>query len=356
MQKFAKILFIVTIILMLLWLLPWAYRFVTAKSYKTPFTLYSSIVNDFAILDNSQNGISYADLSGNQYTEKQFDSILPLFYFRQLVAEERLPDTLHGVAISPRVIQAENFIFRSSPLEINKINVPLYPLLESMSGRVDLTMPDDVFRMDQRMEFIDIPGNNVKEEKSRLFTDMLLKKGFVFPAQVIAGNPTARKEYDEGYLMTDHENKLFHVKQVKERPYVRLIETPSDLRIKHIYVTEFKNRKFLAFLVDEQFRFWVLKAKSYEFCQVEIPAFDPTEMSMSIIANMFDWTIIIKEGEKEKLYAINADDFGLIKSMEYPGAPLTMAQTIGRYIFPVRLEFSSNLNNQLFPRIKVINY
>jgi len=355
MQKVAKILFITTIVLMLLWLLPWSYRFVTAKSYKTPFTLYSGIVNDFAILDSEGKTTLYTDLSGNQYTEKQFNSILPLFYFRQLVADEHLPDTLNGVAISPRLIQNENFIFRSSPLDVNKATVPLYPLLESMSGRVDLAMPDDVFRMDERMEFIDISSNTIKEKKSRLFTDMLTKKGFAFPTQIISGNSSARKEYDEGYLMTDRNGKLFHVKQVKERPYVRLIETPAELKIKHIYVTEFKNQKFLAFIVDEQFRFWVLKTKSYEFCQVEIPAFDPTKMSISIIANMFDWTITVKEDKQEKLYAIHAGDFSLIKSMEYPEPSLTKAQTIGQYIFPIRLEFSSNLNSQIFPRIKFIN-
>ena len=356
MQRFGKIFFITTIVLLVLWLLPWNYRFITTKGDKSPFILYSNIINDFAILDNSQKELTYSDLSGNKYTEKQFNGILPLFYYRQLMSEERLPDTLFGTLISPRIIQNENFVFRSNPSQVNAIAGPLYPLLESMSGRVDLEMPDDVFRMGKRMEFIDIENNQVKEEKSVLFTEMLLKKGFVFPAKIIAGNPTARKEYDEGYLIIDNENKLFHVKQVKERPYVRLIETIPDLTIKQIYVTEFKNHKSLAFLVDEQFRFWVLKSKSYEFCQVDIPDFNPEEMSMSIIANMFDWTVTVKDHSKEILYALNADDFSLIKSMEWPKTEPSTAQKIGKYLFPVRLEFSSHLNNRIFPRIKIINH
>ena len=355
MQQLAKIFLIITIALLLLWLLPWSYRFMTAKSDRTPFTLYSGIVNDFAMLKTDQKETTYTDLSGNKYTEKQFDSILPLFYYRQLMAEERLPDTLRGIPVSPRAIQAENFIFRTTPSAVNAIKIPLYPLLESMSGRVDLEMPDDVFRMSERMEFIDIETNSVKEQKSQQFTDMLLKKGFVFPARLVAGNPTARKEYDEGYLMVDAASKLFHVKQIKGRPYVRFIEAPAEIKIEHIFVTEFKNHKSLAFLVDTHQRFWVLATKSYEFHQVEIPSFDPVKMSMSIIANMFDWTITVINGREEKIYAIDANNYELLKSMEYPAAELTAAQKAGKYIFPVRLEFSSYLDSKIYPRIKSNN-
>lgn len=353
MQRFGKIVFSISIILMLLWLLPWSFRFMTTTKSVPQFTLYSSIVNDFAIIDNSGKERAFLDHSGNRYTEKQFDSILPLFYYRQLMAEERLPDSLHGVAISPKLIQNESFMFRSSPAQVNAITIPLYPLLESMSGRVDLEMPDDVFRMDKRMEFIKMESNRVDEEKSRLFTEMLIRKEFVFPAKIIAGNPTSRKEYDEGYLITDHENRLFHVKQIKGRPYVRFIETPSDIEIRHIFLTEFKNKKSLAFITDSQYRFWVLETKSYRFRQVEIPAFDPETMSISIFANIFDWTISIRDGKRETLYAINADDFSLIKEISYPPAELTAMQKAGRYIFPLRLEFSSPLNTEIFPKIMI---
>ena len=92
-------------------------------------------------------GLIRRDQSGNNYTQEQTDSILPLFYVRQLMADERFPDSLMGVPVSPRQVQITNFNFRVSAADINAPSVPLYPLLESMSGRVDLKMPDDVFRI-----------------------------------------------------------------------------------------------------------------------------------------------------------------------------------------------------------------
>ena len=38
--------------------------------------------------------------------------------------------------------------------------------MESMSGRVDLKMPDDVFRITSKgIEFIDMASNSVKEDR-----------------------------------------------------------------------------------------------------------------------------------------------------------------------------------------------
>lgn len=356
MNRLGKYFFIGTLILLLLWLVPWTYRFVTSESVKSPFMLYSGLIGDFAVLDNSGGDAVYTDLAGNIYTEAQFDSILPFFYYRQLIAEERLPDTLYGVPISPRAIQMGNFTFRTTPMTVNAHTVPLYPLLESMSGRVDLEMPDDVFRIFQRMEFIDMLTNEVKEEKSRLFTDMLQKKGFVFPARLVAGNPTTRKDYDEGYLMVDNAGKLFHVKQIKSRPYVRPIEVPEGINIQHLFLTEFKGRKSLAFLTDSEKRFWVLRTKTYEFRQVQIPPFDPKTMSLSIIGNMFDWTVILREGEKESLHAIDADSGRSLASYERPASNPSLAHRIGKYVFPIRIEFSSALTPDVFPVLKVENW
>ena len=80
------------------------------------------------------------DLAGNIYSEAAFDSILPMFYFRQLMSDERFPDTIQGIAVTPKMVQTENFNFRSVPSDINAPSIGLYPLMESMSvgDRADL--------------------------------------------------------------------------------------------------------------------------------------------------------------------------------------------------------------------------
>ena len=130
--RFSKILFYTTIVILLFWLIPWSYNFFVARPQKSPFTLYSSVINDFAILDKSDKGMIRTDAKGNRYTEAQFDSILPMFYFRQLVSDGRFPDTLNNIALTPKRIQTENFIFRLNPQDVNTKKIPLYPLLESM--------------------------------------------------------------------------------------------------------------------------------------------------------------------------------------------------------------------------------
>ena len=65
-------------------------------------------------------------------------------------------------------------------------------------------------------------------------------------------------------LITDRTGSLYHLKQVKGRPYFRKIEIPNGLKIKYIFPTEFKNRKYHAFLTDDKNDLYVLYTKTYE--------------------------------------------------------------------------------------------
>lgn len=88
-----------------------------------------------------EKGTVRCDLTGNIYSETVFASILSMFYFRRLMSDERFPDTLNGVTVTPKIVQTENFNFRNVPTDINTPSI----MLESMSGRVDLKMPGITF-------------------------------------------------------------------------------------------------------------------------------------------------------------------------------------------------------------------
>lgn len=343
MTVFSKIIFYLTIVFLILWQLPWCYNFFTVKSEKSPFTLYSTIIGDFAMIGQEEGkGAIRTDRLGNVYTQAAFDSILPLFYARQLMADERFPDSIHGVAVTPREVQTESFTFRSVPSDINAPRIRLYSLLESMSGRVDLKMPDDVFRVTNRgIEFVEIASNSIRREKSRLFTEAMVKKGFAFPALEITGNPTTRKEYDEGYLLLDAHRNLFHLKMVKGRPYVRAVDLPEGLQLQHLFITEFRNRKTLAFMTDVNHRFYVLNNKSYEIVKVGIPSFNPEVNGLTILGNMFDWTVRVTSEEADNYYAVDANDYSLIKSMENKAVHTAMPG----------LSFTSGTDKYVKPRI-----
>lgn len=320
MIRFSKIFLCITVALLLLWQLPWCYSFFAAKGVRSPFVLYSTLSGNFISTIYSEEKGSAVRLSedGTEYSQEEVDSLLPFFYMRQLMADERFPDTLNGVGFTPREAQLANFSFRSNPMDINAVKIPLYPLLESKSGRVDLVMPDDVFRgTDSGIEFISSKTNSINEKKSKSFTDMMVKKGFTFPISYISGNPTARKEYDEGYLLLDSDGKLFHLKQMVGRPYVRHIELPAGLKAKYLFITEFKDKKTLGFITDEKNCLYVLNNGTYDIVKTGVENFNPQTDVLSIFGNLFDWTVCVRKSEGHFYYALNAKDYSLIKSYTY---------------------------------------
>lgn len=319
MKRFSTIFLTATVVVLLLWQIPWWTNFLTAGTSKTPFTLYSSVLGDFISTERAgEKSIVRHDRAGNVFTQEQVDSLLPFFHMRQLVADGRFPEEVCGVAVTPHEVQRTSFTFRISPSDINTATAGLYPLLESMSGRVDLAMPDDVFRITgSGIEFVRMDANAIDEAKSRTFSEAMRRKGFRFPARSVAGNPTTRKEYDEGYLLTDAAGRLFHLKQQCGRPYVRAIELPAGCDIRHMFVTEFRDRSLLGFLVDAEGRFIILR-RNYELVPAELPPFDPAKEGMTIIGNMLDWTVCIRTASADRCTALHAGDMTAIDSVEFP--------------------------------------
>ena len=350
MIRFSKIVLFFTAVVLMAWLLPWGYHFVTVRPDSGPFTLYSCVTDGFVMRDyRDGNPICY-DETGRTYSEREFDSVLPLFYYRQLLADGRQPDTLRGVALTPQVVSLQSFMFRSYPSDLNKVKPKLYPLLEAMSGRVDLQMPPDVFRMGERIEFIDMATNRVDESKSERFTQALLAKGFSFPVTYVQGNPTTRKEYDEGYMLLDRDGKLFHLKQLCGRPYVRYIDIPDSVRITDIFVTEFSNRRSYAFLSDTAHRMYLLTNPGYELKQLPIDRFDPRTEEIMIIADLFHWTVCVSGDRGTRYYAVDANDYSLCGTLSDP-SEVRWTEKVAKWVFPFELSFTSYDDEYVYPRL-----
>lgn len=341
MLRFIKILLAGMVITALAWLLPWCLRFAMPDTQRVPFTMFSEVLGQFVMSgSDDKKGFFMTDEAGNVYTKEQADSILPSFYYRQLMSDGRLPDSLNGKEMSPKAIQMSSFIFRVSPSQVNVRMPRLYPLLESMSGRVDLEMPDDVFRMtDKGVEFVDMATNTVDAEKSAAFTGAMLKKGFRFPAREVSGNPTTRKEYDNGYMVIDAGGRVFRLMMVKGRPFVRDTGIPDSLGIRHAFVTELRSRDSFGFLTDRDNRLYVLK-KDYSLVEIPVDGFNPEKEELMIIANMFVWTVQVSGDNGSKWYGVDADSLRLISSREIVYGQ-SAAGRVSRYLFPFTVSFTS---------------
>lgn len=340
MIRFSKIFLGFTLVVLLAWQIPWCYAFLTQTPGKSPFTIYSSLLGDFIITRTGPDKqVHHQDTQGRIYSQHQVDSLLPALYVRQLTADERFPDSICGKAVSPKAIRTTNFIFRSIPSDINTATTGLYFLLESASSRVDLRMPPDAFRFTRRgIEFIHMDTNQIDYAKSKAYTQALQAHGFRFPPHYVAGNPTPRKEYDAGYLIVDAEHQLFHLKCVAGRPYVAAIRLPQQVVPEYAFVTEFSSRATLGFVVDAQHKFYVIHTGG-RISPTGLPAFDPVKEELTIIGNMFHWTVKRSTATADYYYALTAADYSLVQTYAYPGVRrsipgLSFTSPDDRFVFP----------------------
>ena len=220
-----------------------------------------------------------------------------------------------------------------------------------MPARVDFKSPTDVFRITgDGIEFVDMATNTLDRAKSDAFTRVMKDKGFAFPARVIAGNASTRKDYDNGYFIVDNDFKVYHLKQMRGRPFVRRTDIPAELGIRHIFVTEYADHRLFGFLVDKDNRFYALEAEDYSLHELPVGTFAPAREGMMIIGDMFYWTVTVQAPESERLVAVNARDYS--RADEY--VPRSAAQTWERraeYLFPFSLSFTSPLDGYVKPRL-----
>lgn len=347
-MKIGKYIILLVSAYVLSWLIPSVIRYFDKGGEQLPFTIYSCLTKGFVYNDTEKDVLSYRSFNGDVYIQNQVDSILPTLFYRQLVADNSFPDTICGEKVTPKLMQHYSFFFKSSPRAWNSDNPKLYPLLESQSKRVDLVMPKDMFRFTQHeIEFINSETNSVDVSKSAMFQQIFEKKGVTFPIQRISGNPTARKEYDFGFLIVDGDGKLFHLKQVVGRPYLRLIPTPKP--IEFVSLTEFRSRKFLGFVADIDKNLYVIEASDYSLHQLPIDSFDAGTEQLSIIGNYFDWSVEKDSDKMTNYYAINAKDYSLLLDHSIEIAPRTFNKIL-KWILPFELSFTSFKDTYVKPR------
>lgn len=350
-KKNLKYVIFVLGLIVLAWLLPALYELVSPRTDKMPFVVYSCLDSTFIKMEVQDKQVHYIDFRGQEFTKSEADSLLPLFAFRQLVAEGRLPDSLFGVALTPKLIQQNSFHFKTSPKQLNKPVVGLYTLLESASGRVDLTLPPDVFRLTKDgLEFIDCESNTINKAKSLSFSRELTKQGFTFPVRLIWGNGSTRKDYDNGFLLTDSQNRLFQLKMVKGTPWVREIATDNACGWKQVFTIEPANRQWIGLVVSNDDKLFVVN-KAGKTQLVGIDAYDPQAMQITITGDLFHWTITEYTATDSRYYAVDANTFEQVACAIIPDPALPLNQRIERIILPLRLRFTSWRTQLIAPSI-----
>ena len=291
MVKFSRYILVIIAVIGFAIVLPKFYWMAFEKPIRAPFIQYSCVDNDFMII-RSNDGVKRTNSKGDFFTREEYETKMPLMYTRQLLMNETMPDSINGVEIDMQEISKNRSTFRVQPKDIHSLQPTLFPLFESESGRANLEMPSDFFRITWRMEFIDAESNKIDEEKSRMFSAVLYKRGFIFPAKSINGIPTTRKSCDEGYLVIDSENQLFHIKLVQEKPFVEKVILPDGLNFRHIKCVDFNNKLFYAYLFSTDNHVFVLTQYDYELSKLEVEDINPEINEIRIYGDLFNYNVI----------------------------------------------------------------
>ena len=367
-MKNIKYLIITLAVLMVLWLLPAFVQLLAPDATRPPFVLYSFLDNDFICME-SQNGVQhFHDFKGNKFTKHEADSLLPLFAFRQLLAEGRLPDTIGGIAVTPKLIQQNAFHFKTSPKQLNRPSIGLYTMFESQSGNVDLVLPPDVFRLTHNgLEFIDCKTNEILKAKSISFSRELEKHGFTFPVNLIWGNGSPRKDYDNGFLLTDQNNRLFQLKMVKGAPFVREIQLNDQIgnvQIIKVFTLEPANRALIGLFVTADHRLFAVRSNATvahigasndpindNIVNEKILKYDPDSMPVTIVGDLKHWTITLYTATDSRYYAVDANTFELVASHIVPDPAPQGWNKLKKFLLPLRLSFTSWHDQYIFPHL-----
>jgi hypothetical protein len=331
---------LVFLTLIALWGIPELVKTASLSRNRYPFVYFSSIEKKFLFREADGRKEPFHDDEGKIYTDKEYDTSLPLFNFRQLTINGEMPDSIDGIAIDPRILRIKQVNFRYSPVEKNTPEIGLYIMYESLPKKAKLESPGDVFRMKDNIEFIDAETNRVNTEKSEHFQSALLKAGYVFPARWIYGDLNIRKPYDEGYFSLDAQGELFHIKMVNGRPFVKNTHLNDSIQPAFFSMLEVPDKRFYGFLFDKKGYTYILEAEDgkYRALPLDIDPFDLDRDELMIIGNFLYWTVSVQTDAGKHFYALNTETLKQQRSI-YLQAAVNQWDVIARRLFPVYLTF-----------------
>lgn len=333
-----------------IWAIPSLVRKSTYTPDDYPFVYYSSVLKELCFVDYKNKQKPLSDMSGNTYNSAEFDSLMPLLNYRQLMADGRLPDSIDGHEITPQILRVKSVVFKYAPRDVNTPFSGLYILFESMPKRVGLEVPDDVFRLKDNIEFIDAQTNSVNIVKSKIFQEALTKEGFAFPSKWAVGNPNPRKPYDEGYFCLDSAGKLFHLKMVNGRPFVK--NTNIDMDIAYFSMLEVPDKRFYGFLFSREGDVYIVEGDDgkYNPIKLDIPSINLEQDDLMIMGNLLYWTVSVSSPTGRNYYALHTDNLKRIVDYRIDRTS-NKWDKVSKWVFPFYLTFEDSKSAYVKPCI-----
>lgn len=349
MKNFARTLLFASGLVLLAHYLPAGYWLLATKLRRPPIVYYSCTEKEFMFFRYTNLTAIRMDAHGKVYEREEFERILPLDHWMQLLRDGKLPDAIGGVTLAPEALRRERLSFRIKPTMIDTPSVNLTPLLDADTGRVRLEMPEDFMRLGSTIEFIHAQTNVLEREKSALYQSAFKAAGFVFPATVMGGNPSTMKPYDEGYFVADATGATFHLHQLRGKPDIRRVSSlasPEDkpkweaLKPLYFHVQEQDNREVRTIIVDKTNQAWFVVGKNYHLVPIPLKNYNPARMSLVVRGDLINRLVTVTGDDYVEAVVLDRN-YGLVDRYTEPLVPraATPAGKLARAIFPFTLRF-----------------
>lgn len=345
-NKLARYAIILIIVIISAIHLPNFYNKTFIKKNNRPRISYSSITKDFIYFTRKNGQLVFSDLQKNIYTRKEYERYLPFIYYRDLQKWGVLPDSIQGFPTDIPTIHQNSARYRFRGQSLDRHEIKIYPLIESEPDFANLTFPPNVFRITDKIEFINAKNNNILIDKSFLYNQAFEKQNFRFPAKMIAGNPTTKKSFDEGYFIIDNENSVFHLKKIKSQPF--LVKTPisQDLQIKKIIIQEAVSKKVYGFLITENNKLFMISYDNYRLIPISLNEFQATNMNLNITVNPL-YVTFNYDDNYNFFCAVFDSNYNKIDDMKISLLPKNKKTTemIKHIIFPFTIKITKNFSS-----------
>lgn len=343
------------------WMLPWLLSLCFPHNTSDPFVSWSPIIDRFVVSIPAENDkddpeiFDYDPTTGTtlaSYNRDQRDSLLPEMYINQLSSKGLMPDSIKGIEMTMHNVRRNRWVFSSMPRNINRVVPQIYPLMESMPARFDLLDPTVSLTMDKDgLSIIDMETNTIDSLKTKRFARMFADRGFSFPSREAVANITTRKAYDNGYLIIDNDNNLYHLKMQVGRPSMARIELPDGAKPTHAFVTENADRLLYGLVATADSSLYALERDTYRMVQLPNIKVNPETQRLVIVKSVFSWVIKIADDDQITWVALDSqNNYNYLGSYSYT-YPAGKLEKIEKWIFPFTTSFTSSYDLHVYPRI-----
>ena len=125
MKLAARFFLIITGVLLLAHYLPAGFWLLADKSQRAPYVYYSSVTNKFLLYRFGKGEPLRVDTTGKVYERDEFEALLPLDNYTQLLRDGKMPKSINGIPIPVERLRRERINVRIKPVVSTRCCSPL---------------------------------------------------------------------------------------------------------------------------------------------------------------------------------------------------------------------------------------